>query len=419
MLLNSRSLFVYSYLILFAGFYLGEDLNGNAKEDYLGQFHIILEFSKDVLYSLENYSKLEEGTSRQSPIFFLILSFIYDIVNNSELLRFLNFNLSFFSIIIFYKCLKILYFEKNNEFNITLVAIIFCLSPSFRSLSIWPNSINLGLLFFLISILFFLKYSKEKNDKVKFSNALYNVIFLSFASYISPNFSVFVIYYSYNYLKYFNVKKISLIFLLNILLCFPAIYYVFIDSNYFMFNHVVSDSVDNTINLSLFINKLAIITSIIIFHLIPFIFINSKYLAKIRIKVYLKLFITIFFLILIVLNFNYPFEIGGGGFFFKLSHFLFGNNYFYFFIIFFCLLLILNIINFKIDNFILVLCLLISIPQYSIYHKYFDPLILILWFLLFDKDYDYSKYFKKLKNIFFLYLFYLIFIGLNYIKGVI
>ena len=90
-----------------------------------------------------------------------------------------------------------------------------------------------------------------------------------------------------------------------------------------MFNHVVSDSVDNTINLSLFINKLAIITSIIIFHLIPFIFINSKYLAKIRIKFYLKLFFTIFFLILILQNFNYPFEIGGGGFFFKLSHFLF------------------------------------------------------------------------------------------------
>ena len=340
-------------------------------------------------------------------------------MNNSELLRFLNLNLCFFSVIIFYKCLKILYFEKNNKLNITLVAIIITLSPSFRSLSIWPNSINLGLLLFLISILFFLKYTKEKNNKIKFLNALYNIIFLSFASYISPNFSVFVIYFIYNYLKHFDVKKISIIFLLNILLSFPAIYYVFIESNYFMFNHVVSDRVDNTINLSLFINKLAIIISIIIFHLIPFILINIKHFITIKTKIYLKLFIAIIFLILIVLNFNYPYEIGGGGFFFKLSNFFFRNDYLFFLILFFCLLLIINIVSFKIDNLILVLCLLISIPQYSIYHKYFDPLILILWLLLFDKNYDYSRYFKNIKNIFILYFFYSIFIGLNYIKGVI
>ena len=70
MLINSRSLFVFSYLILILGFYLGEDLNGNAKEDYLGQFHIINQFAQNFFYTFDNYSSLEEGTSRQSPIFF-------------------------------------------------------------------------------------------------------------------------------------------------------------------------------------------------------------------------------------------------------------------------------------------------------------------------------------------------------------
>ena len=70
MLINSRSLFVYSYIFLLLGFYLGEDLNGNAKEDYLGQYHLIKEFSKNYIFAFENYSSLEEGTSRQSPIFF-------------------------------------------------------------------------------------------------------------------------------------------------------------------------------------------------------------------------------------------------------------------------------------------------------------------------------------------------------------
>ena len=146
MLLNSRNLFVYSYLILILGFYIGEDLNGNAKEDYLGQFHIITEFSKNFIYALQNYAELEEGTSRQSPLFFGLLSIIYKIFPSGDLLRFVNFNICFISIFIFYKCLKLVY-KQETSLNITLASVILILSPSFRSLAIWPNSINLGLLF--------------------------------------------------------------------------------------------------------------------------------------------------------------------------------------------------------------------------------------------------------------------------------
>ena len=123
MLINSRSLFVFSYLILILGFYLGEDLNGNAKEDYLGQFHIINQFAQNIFYTFDNYSSLEEGTSRQSPIFFFLISIIYKILPSSDLLRFANLNLSFLSIFIFHKCISLI-FDKQKILLITLLSII-------------------------------------------------------------------------------------------------------------------------------------------------------------------------------------------------------------------------------------------------------------------------------------------------------
>ena len=416
MLLNSRNLFVYSYLILILGFYIGEDLNGNAKEDYLGQFHIFTEFSKNFIYALQNYAHLEEGTSRQSPLFFGLLSSVYKIIPNSDLLRFVNLNICFISIIIFYKCLKLVY-KNETSLNITLISIILVLSPSFRSLAIWPNSINLGLLFFIISIFFYLKFILEKDEKIKFYNSFLNILFLSIASYLSPNYSVFVIFFTYNFFKYFNLQKISLIILFNILLSFPAVYYVFIDGNYFIFNHVVSEEVDNTFNFSSIANKFSIISSIIFFYLIPFLIFEKKLLIKIMKNFYIKFSIILILTLFVSLNFNYNYLIGGGGLFFKISNYFFSNNYLFYFIFGVGLFFIYEVVSKNLNNFILIFCLLISIPQYSIYHKYFDPLFFILWFLLFNKKDNFNNYFKSKKNILAIYVFYIIFISLNYLKS--
>ena len=415
MLLNSRNLFVYSYLILILGFYIGEDLNGNAKEDYLGQFHIIAEFSKNFIYALQNYAELEEGTSRQSPLFFGLLSIIYKIFPSGDLLRFVNFNICFISIFMFYKCLKLVY-KQETSLNITLVSVILILSPSFRSLAIWPNSINLGLLFFIISIFFYLKFNLEKDSKIKFYNSLLNILFLSISSYISPNYSVFVIFFTYNFFRYFNLQKISLIILFNIILSFPAVYYVFIEENYFIFNHVISAEVDNTLNFSSIANKFSIIFSIIFFYLLPFLIFEKKLLIRIKKNFYIKILIILILTLFISFTFNYNYLVGGGGIFFKISNYFFSNNYLFYTIFGISLFFIYEIIYKNINNFILIFCLLISIPQYSIYHKYFDPLFIILWFLLFNKD-SFNNYFKSKKNILALYAFYIIFIILNYLKS--
>ena len=115
-------------------------------------------------------------------------------------------------------------------------------------------------------------------------------------------------------------------------------------------------------------------------------------------------------------DFNYDYEIGGGGIFFKMSNFLFGNNYLFYFFIFITFLFLYDLTK-NFQNFLLLLCLLLSNPQYSIYHKYFDPLILIIWFLLFIKKGNFQKNYFKKENILIFYLFYLTFICLNYFKS--
>ena len=46
-------------------------------------------------------------------------------------------------------------YPKIQNYFIVLLSVLISFSPSFRSLSIWPNGINLGLIFFLLSIYFF------------------------------------------------------------------------------------------------------------------------------------------------------------------------------------------------------------------------------------------------------------------------
>ena len=168
--------------------------------------------------------------------------------------------------------------------------------------------------------------------------------------------------------------------------------------------------------MSLVVNKIAIISTVTFFHISPFILVEKYYYEKIKNNLLLKSIIILLILILISNSFNYDYEIGGGGIFFKMSNFLFGNNYLFYFFIFITFLFLYELTK-NFQNFLLLLCLLLSNPQYSIYHKYFDPLILIIWFLLFIKKGNFQKNYFKKENILILYLFYLTFICLNYFKS--
>ena len=94
MKINSKGivcLYISLYLTLLIGFYFNEDFAGGYKVDYLIYKNTISAFNLDLKNSLIFYEKFNIDTS---PIFILLLTYIYKIFTNDIFVRFLNLNFS-------------------------------------------------------------------------------------------------------------------------------------------------------------------------------------------------------------------------------------------------------------------------------------------------------------------------------------
>ena len=98
-----------------------------------------------------------------------------------------------------------------------------------------------------------------------------------------------------------------------------------------------------------------------------------------------------FFCFINIYYFNFPNDNWGGGFFHKVSNLFFNNNYLFFFSAFISILFIYAILEKKFKNYLLLAILIVYNPQLTIYLKYFDPLIFIIFLTLFD--FDFKKHF--------------------------
>ena len=163
----------------------------------------------------------------------------------------------------------------------------------------------------------------------KFNFAIYNVITCAVSSYLSPNFSVFSIFFLINFILHYGLltKKIFIILILNILISLPAIYYIFIlDVNFLNKAAAVGGLLDKESILFINIFNSTLITfSLIFFYLIPFLF--TKIFQINKIFSIDNLLISLFVFFILALNFDYKYELSGGGIFFKVSYFIFENNY--------------------------------------------------------------------------------------------
>ncbi len=411
---NKTKIILFSsyYLIFLSAFYINENSTGGAYQDFLGYKNLIELFLNDFNQTFLNFDKYGE---RHSPLIIILLSLLYKIELSDWIIRFIFFNFSIISILFFYKCLRIKF--KNISSNyLFAISLIFFLSPVYRSLSVWPDSRIIGFHFFVICVYFYLKYFSE-NKKVIF--CYLNVFFLAISSYFSINFCLFGIFFLF---KFYNDlvknKKILNYLIINFILAFPAFYYLFILEVFFINpgltpgNELNSFGVKNNLNYS---NKILIIGSLIFFYLLPFIknFSDKFYLKNINIK---ELIFIISFVFLNIIFFNYELLFTGGGIFFKASNFLFQNNILFYLICFYAMPVVyLTLVKKrKIDNIILILILILANPQLSIYHKYYDPLLIFLFLTIFDLDF--KKNYFSFKNIFILNLFYVGFLFLNFIK---
>ncbi len=406
---NNIFFFILLYVSLLVGFYFGENLNYGAKPDwYYTNFPVIKDFSENFTKTFFNYDLYNH---RHSPSYLIFLSLFAKIGINFDLIRFFHLHLCIGLIFIFFKCLSLKFNDKDKNILFLLSISIF-LSPTFRSLAIWPDTRIIGLIFFTLSIYEFLKFNASK----KISSFYNNIIYLIIASYISPNFSVFIIFFYFCFYKKVKINHILISLVICVLSCLPALYYLFILDINFLLAETPGENINEPESLNFnFSNKILIITTIIIFHLIPFLF-EKKFIYKFFLSVKKNFFYILIFLILNVYYFDYLESFTGGGFFFQLSLILFDNNLIFYFFSFISLLIIANFVISNFNNLILYLLLIMSNIQNTIYHKYYDPLIMILFFLLFVHALP-GKFLTNKNNLLFLYLFYLSFISLRIVKN--
>lgn len=392
--------FIILYFSLLIGFYLGENSSGGAHPDFLMRTDLIEKFNKDFEYTFFNYDNFSD---RHSPILAMILSSFNLLGLDLDFIRFIHLNLLPLLVFATHKCLTFKFPDINKNI-LFLICCVFFLSPNLRSIAIWPDSRISGLVLFFFSIYFFLKFQKDQ----KFINCILNNFFLILSSYLSPNFSIFFIYFFYYYFRHFGFSLKLITFLIsNFILSLPMIFYLFIlDVNFLKITAVSDVNIYSRLNLS---NKIFIISTLIFFYLIPFVFNNffiKNFIKNFRIN---HFYITSIIFLVSIFYFNYSISYTGGGFFFKLSYFLFNNSTLFFITSFISILFIFNIFKISFNNFLLFLILILSTPQLTIYHKYFDVLLIMLFFLFCEFKFDIKKIFnnKFILNIYFFYLFFL------------
>ena len=405
---NNIFFLLFLYLTLIIGFIYGENLNHGAYSDWVGaNREPIKDFSNNFTYTFLNYDSYGH---RHSPIYLILLSLFLDLGFDIGQVRFIHLHLSISLIVIFYQCLRLIFTNINNNYLFLLSLIIF-LSPTFRSLAIWPDTRLPGLIFFVLTIYFFLRFKITNNLRYTW----YTCGSLLISSYISPNFSVFFPYFFFFFLKKVKFKELSFLIIFNFLASLPILYYIFIlDVNFLAAGTTPglnNESINFSFNLS---DKLMIISSIIFFHLLPTLFMDN-FFNQFKIFIFKKFIILIPLVVCLIYFFNYQLSYTGGGVFFILSNLLFNNHYLFYIGSFFFISFVLYISSLNFNNFFLLSLLIVSNIQNTIYHKYYEPLIFIMFFTLIKYP-EVENFLKKKNNIFYLYLLSFIYILMRVFK---
>ena len=119
--------------------------------------------------------------------------------------------------------------------------------------------------------------------------------------------------------------------------------------------------------------------------------------------------------LLCVLNFNYNYSYSGGGIFFKFSNFFFENNYLFYFITLISIYLVLPLIINNYFNLLFFLLIIFNNPQYTLYHKYFDPFLLLTFFTVLNLNFNLNKIVYR-KNYLYIFSYFVVFLIISNLK---
>ena len=370
---------------LLIGYFLGEDSSGS------GGFPVDFNSTWPVLKLIEKgeYFNFLEYTIH-FPLHYYILYFFNLLVESKDAVRLLFTLISLITPYIFFLILKEKFLKTDLNKLFFLSQIIFLLL-SFRSGAIWANTQLTALLFFMISIFYFLKWENQRSKLID-KNLVLQCFFLSLAVYSRQLYAIVFIYIVYIYFLKLDFKEFIKSSILIFIFSLPGIFIVL--------------SVPRTLSLTFdfnLANSLIVNTSIISFYLIPLYFvIGLNYLQDYKkfniTKEHYSLILLSFLLVLLSSTvFNYNPSLGGG-FFIKLSMIVFNNLYFFFVTSFIGIILIMLIFKENKNTLILFLLLIFGFSSYQIFQKYFEPMLIILLFSIIEFS-QIKLIFKNYKNI--------------------
>jgi len=390
-----------SILSIFFGFLFNEDLStGGAKFD----FHITLNAIKELSnLSFKDFSVY----TRHFPLHYILLSIPYGFLNDDYVLRIIYLIFSFLLPAFFYLNLKQIYNDQKT--NILLICFSLLFLPFFRSSSFWANSHLTALIFLLIGNLFYLKSFKEK----KIYKYL-NLFFLSLATYSLQSYAIFYAFYLFQYYNNSTIKEFIFILFFCILLAIPG--FVFILSE-------VGARSFYSIGFSKDISYSLITNFSIIFFYYCFLIFNKESFMVLKTsfcetkKMELGILILLFFIC--VYFFDYK-QLSGGGFFYKISKLTFNNNLIFFLSSFLGMLITLLIIKKEFKFLYIIILINIMSSHNYVFQKYFEPIFILLIFVLFKNFLSNNILnFKKNTLVYlFIILGYFLIASLNLIFGI-
>lgn len=343
---------------------------------------------------VENPLNFNTNLDIKFPLHYYIAALIYKIFNDKEVLRIIYCLISLTIPYLFFICLKIK-FKKIKLNNLFLFSLIIFLLPSFRSAAIWPNTQITGIFFFLLSLIYFLKWEIKKQFNKINKELFLTILFMSLTVYSRQLYAMIFFYLLIIFYLKLDLKTFLQAIILVGLFSIPGFLYVIIWPKILKATFVFK-----------LYNSILVNASILSFYLIPFYSILYFYEKKIKFfkKDIIVFFLITFFVIICSLFFDYNYLMGGG-YFIKLSKILFDNFYLFYLtsIIGLILLYLISLEN-KL-NLILNLIILLTISAYIIFMKYYEPMFIILLFLLLKTELT-TKFLMKKKYIYLYQLYF-------------
>jgi hypothetical protein len=196
----------------------------------------------------------------------------------------------------------------KREKALLLSTIIF-VSPYFRSSAIWSTTDNTALLFFLISVFFFLKINKLRND-YKYLYTFLSIIFLSLSALTRFYYITFILYFIFELIKKNDFKYILINGIFSLIIFFPSVAYYFITKK--LLHNFMTDNIFNNIYINI---------SIFFFYLIPFIFFSVEktfHFLNFLKKNFKKMLLITIILTIFFSNFDYYNNNYGGGILYQI-----------------------------------------------------------------------------------------------------